>query len=591
MAAKPIAGPVEYPHARIGDYAIERRISAPDDSRRVYEATDTIDGRRVALRLLPIADRPPELVEEWLREVETQQTIAHRNVAAVYGAAVDGSWFYVAGELVQGATLRTLASAAALPVDRVISLARDVAAGLDAIHAAGSLHRDLRPETIIVDASGRAVLGDLGVGSFADADARRYAAPESLAGAPLDRAANVYSLAAIISEAVTGRIPSDAARSVGDDSMPRSLVVERAFAAGLSPDPQERPATADALVGQVADAYGIGRDARPVTGGATARDPEAALEQRADPRRFAARKIAAVAAIAIAGGVAFAAGRWFGREDAEPLPSTTAVTVSTDGMVLSLPPDWRRVRTPKQLTTLVPDATAWQPLGLPGITLLGGELASHDVPRLLAEMRRLDPPSGEPMIRGTTEARRYTGQLAGTADISMTLLLVPTATGLSGVACVAGATASRSSTRTCGQVLRLARPSRPSPAPANPDSAQIAALSSAMQDLNAARLRGATALGRAPTSGRQARAARGLSASYAAAARAAGRISYTPLAMFSGRSLTRALQAGDRAYRALGRAASDHSPTRFSASRSAALAADRAVENALRELALLGYRR
>jgi serine/threonine protein kinase len=117
----------------------------------VYRARDTRLNREVAVKLL--ADRltsDPDALGRFEREARAASSLNHPNIITVFDAGADGSTAYIVTELLQGATLRDRIARRPLPVDVALDLASQIAAGLSAAHAAGIVHRDVKPQNVFV---------------------------------------------------------------------------------------------------------------------------------------------------------------------------------------------------------------------------------------------------------------------------------------------------------------------------------------------------------------------------------------------------------------------------------------------------------
>lgn len=209
---------------------------------QVYLARHLLMGRRCALKVMvPALSTNAEALGRFNREATNASRISHPNVCAVYdfGLTSDGLVF-LAMELVEGETLAELAAASGpMPVSRAVPIVRQVAAGLQAAHDLGIVHRDLKLDNIMVAAAGdpRTVkLVDFGIAKVmegvGDATQRvtrtgfvvgtpEYMAPEQLAGDPLDGRTDQYALALVFYRLVTGQLPFDG--SSAQDTMVQRL--------------------------------------------------------------------------------------------------------------------------------------------------------------------------------------------------------------------------------------------------------------------------------------------------------------------------------------------------------------------------------
>ena len=242
----------------------------------VYRAGPVDDpDAQVALKVaLPGTADDPEARARFLRGARAQATLDHPAIVGVREAGEDpahGPW--VAMELAGPATLATLE----LPAARALEVLADVAAGLDAAHAAGIVHRDVKPANVLVEPD-RALLADFGLARDGDGLTRSgavigtlpYLAPELIRGAEPSAAADRYALAAIAYELLVGEVPfpraTDAAilyAHVGDAVPPASRrrpelprAVDAVLARGLAKRPDARYPDAAGFSAALRDALG-----------------------------------------------------------------------------------------------------------------------------------------------------------------------------------------------------------------------------------------------------------------------------------------------------------------------------------------------
>jgi serine/threonine-protein kinase len=277
---------------------------------RVYEALDGELGERVALKVLR-AGLSEEAIERFRREVRLTRRIQHTNVARMFDIGEHAGDKFLTMELVDGEPLsRRVGRPMAWPELKV--LAEQLCAGLAAAHAAGVVHRDLKPDNVLVEAAtGRAVITDFGIArSIDDAGVTqvgtvvgtpRYMAPEQLAGQDVDARADLFSLGVMLFELATGERPwsGDNAISIAVQQAtvaPRSLeqsAMPPAFAsivvACLALDPDHRPAGAREVGAAIAAETAA--PVAPVARAATSKRPPATPEP-APPTTLAVLPIA-----------------------------------------------------------------------------------------------------------------------------------------------------------------------------------------------------------------------------------------------------------------------------------------------------------
>jgi eukaryotic-like serine/threonine-protein kinase len=191
---------------------------------RVFHALHPELDREVAIKVLDVAQaRTPEGVERFLREIKSLRAIRHPNVVQVYEAALgrDGSPFLVMEHL-QGETLSAfLRRTPDLSHDFALHVALEVARGLNAAHAAGMIHRDVKPGNVFLVGPVGAPVGvkilDFGIARVSGAGpltARgiilgtcEYMAPEQTVGDPVGRRADIYALGVVLYRMLTGKLP------------------------------------------------------------------------------------------------------------------------------------------------------------------------------------------------------------------------------------------------------------------------------------------------------------------------------------------------------------------------------------------------
>ncbi|TCK23013.1 serine/threonine-protein kinase [Pseudonocardia endophytica] len=260
----------------------------------VHRAFDTRRERTVALkRLNEVLADDPRYRERFRRECRLAARLSSPHVVPIHDfGEIDGVLF-LDMRLVDGRGLDTLLGDGPLPPERAVRTVEQVAHALDAAHAAGLVHRDVKPSNVLVgEPDGFVHLADFGIarsvdpgtgpaltGSDAAPGTLAYLAPEVVAGATADRRADVYALACVLYETLTGRRPFDGA--------PAQLLHHHLHTP--PPDPAAaRPDLPSGLSGVVRDGMAKDPAARPSSAGELARRASEALRPDADDARRAA---------------------------------------------------------------------------------------------------------------------------------------------------------------------------------------------------------------------------------------------------------------------------------------------------------------
>jgi len=256
----------------LGRYELGREIGAGATG-RVYEGTDRQLERKVAIKLLSSGHHSSETRARFVREAKLLARIQSQHVVAVFDVGVSSSEEpFIVMELLAGGTLRQrIAEQRVIPPVQAAMFARDLSRGLCALHAAGLVHRDVKPANAVITAAGdREIvkLLDLGVARAADEATLSepgavvgtvlYIAPEQIRGGEVDGRADIYALGVTLFEMLEGRPPFtgptavetihahlyDAPRKAGGH-VPR--VLADLVARCLAKRPEDRFATADQL--------------------------------------------------------------------------------------------------------------------------------------------------------------------------------------------------------------------------------------------------------------------------------------------------------------------------------------------------------
>lgn len=246
-----------------GRYRVDARI-AVGGMATVYRAMDMRLDRVLALKVMhPALATDASFVERFIREAKSVAHLAHPNVVGVFDQGAQGQYVYLAMEYVAGCTLRdVLSERGALRPRAALDILESVLAALGAAHRAGFVHRDMKPENVLIGDDGRVKVADFGLVRAVDTVTNTtgtilgtvsYLAPEQIEHGTADTRADVYACGVVLYEMLTGAKPRDGESAaqviyqhLHEDVPPPSAVVP-----GLAPE-------LDALVAS-----------------ATARDPEA----------------------------------------------------------------------------------------------------------------------------------------------------------------------------------------------------------------------------------------------------------------------------------------------------------------------------
>jgi eukaryotic-like serine/threonine-protein kinase len=210
----------------IGQYVVRRRLGSGAMG-TVYLADQITIGRPAAIKVLhPHLSRDPVTAARFGVEARAASQLAHPNIVTIYnhGAMADGTLF-LAMEYLAGRSLEQEAAGGPLPVARAAAIAAQIAAALGEAHRKGVVHRDVKPSNVMLTVRGEATdvvkVLDFGVAQI-DGGGRmtatgfvcgtpRYMSPEQLRSKKLDGRSDLYSLACVLFELVTGRPPTAAA--------------------------------------------------------------------------------------------------------------------------------------------------------------------------------------------------------------------------------------------------------------------------------------------------------------------------------------------------------------------------------------------
>jgi eukaryotic-like serine/threonine-protein kinase len=201
-----------------GRYELEELVGSGGMS-TVYRAHDSMLERKVALKILHqrFGD-DEEYVERFRREARAVAQLAHPNIVTVIDRAEDAGRQFIVFEYVEGDDLKQMIDKAGpLPIDQVVELGREIAAALAFAHERGIVHRDVKPQNVLLS-EGRAKVTDFGIARSLDVEhgvtqtgtvlgTSNYIAPEQASGQPIDDRSDVYSFGVVLYELLTGEVP------------------------------------------------------------------------------------------------------------------------------------------------------------------------------------------------------------------------------------------------------------------------------------------------------------------------------------------------------------------------------------------------
>jgi serine/threonine-protein kinase len=248
-----------------GRYKLEAKLGSGGMS-TVYLARDTTLDRQVAVKVLhrEMSEQEDQL-QRFRQEARAVAKLSHPNVVAVIDAGEDGGHPYIVFEYVEGETLKQrINRVGALDAQEALAYAIEIARGLTVAHARNMVHRDIKPQNVLIDSEGRAKLTDFGISRQLEQDGMTatgrvlgttdYVAPEQAMGHGVDPRSDIYSLGVVLYEMLVGQVPFTADSQVGvamkhvNEELPdvqqrrpelsaaAAMVVERATAK----DPAER---------------------------------------------------------------------------------------------------------------------------------------------------------------------------------------------------------------------------------------------------------------------------------------------------------------------------------------------------------------
>src|SRR4051795_8202503 len=262
----------------------------------VWCAQDEVLGRRVAVKLMGgrFAE-DPEFHERFRREAQAAAGLTHPNIVGIFDRSEWDGHPYIAMELVDGQTLKELvALRGPLPPNIAVGLIEQVLGALGYAHRRGIVHRDVKPQNVILDPEGQAKVADFGIARAGHSEMTQtgaivgtvqYLSPEQAEGRPVDARSDLYSAGLVLYELLTGRPPFDgeapvsiALKHVNERPVPPGQLrpgippaLEAVVLRALEKDPALRYQSAEEFIAALEQA--MRAPTRPVVIGPAVREP------------------------------------------------------------------------------------------------------------------------------------------------------------------------------------------------------------------------------------------------------------------------------------------------------------------------------
>jgi len=313
-------------------YRLEAKLGSGGMS-TVYLARDETLDRPVAVKVMhrEMSEQADQL-ERFRQEARAVAKISHPNVVSVIDAGEDGGHPYIVFEYVEGETLKQrISRIGALDVQESIAYAIEIARGLSIAHGRNLVHRDIKPQNVLIDDEGRAKLTDFGISRQLEQDGMTatgrvlgttdYVAPEQAMGRAVDPRSDIYSLGVVLYEMLVGQVPFHADSQVGvamkhvNEDLPdvqrRRPEVSAAVALVVERSTAKEPAERYQDVGEMIDDLETALEVEAARAGTTSGEATSVLDALPPPRRKLAGRgrwsWAAIALLVLVGGGALLA--------------------------------------------------------------------------------------------------------------------------------------------------------------------------------------------------------------------------------------------------------------------------------------------
>jgi hypothetical protein len=595
----------------------------------VYEATQLSLERTVALKIVaPGLSSDIGFRTRFRREGLAQARLEHPNIVVVHEAGEFQETLFLAMQLIRGPSLKKLVVASELDPLRSLRLLRPIADALDNAHEAGMIHRDVKPHNILVGARDHPYLVDFGLiksveetglthtGEFLGSI--DYISPEQIHNEAVTGACDIYALAAVLFECLTGTVPfpkeaeaavlyahmeeqppSAHARQPG---LPRG--VDGVFARGMAKDPSQRPGSASELMLEaeqaIADSGGyrgsgrgtylapiarVGSGASSPAQKATVTSPAGALSRFVARSRRGALVLLGSAVV----GVGFVVGQSIGASSSD---AVSEKPVRMGHTTLTVPATWTRPARAAAIPGLSMVDRAIARDGSSGGEVVVGTLTQAVGFALLPEafVARLGhaPSTNDAVRLAAGAAYRFRNLRVAGLPKALVLLVMPTSTGVAAVGCLAPSSVAAGFMPSCERVAGTLRLEDSRALALGVDRAYARTLSNVVGDLHAAQPTVDALLG-AHTRQGQASLCHELARVYAGIAEKLAKTRPGPGVASANARLVRALRSTAAGYQAMGNAASRGSQTAYAAAQSRTAAALTTTRRQLQLLQANGY--